>query len=193
MYKNFIHLDDEISSLNNNRLFTAINFGYHQEVEELLKNKKLGINARMIGGQTALISSIVNEYPNITEMLLQVPDINVNLPDHYGLTPLMHAVIKGNQKVVELLLAKEVDIFQQDCEHRTAFSLAIEYRRNNIYHLIESRVNEINLLNSVNHTSSSSERKRNYQEINENTIGKYTQEENKRRKTDNPSNKIIYK
>lgn len=55
-------------------------------------------------GETALIIAIESNQDNIAKILLQVPDINVNLQDGDGMTALMWASAYGNENIAKLLL-----------------------------------------------------------------------------------------
>jgi ankyrin repeat protein len=65
----------------------------------------------------------------VVQRLLAVDDIDVNLADKKGLTPLMHAVIGVSLPALELLLAKPgIEINQQNAQGNTALMIALNYR-----------------------------------------------------------------
>lgn len=58
-------------------------------------------------------------------MLLEREDVNVNMKDFHGRTPLMFAVEHGYLDMAELLLTRnDLDVNAMDSEGRTAFSMA---------------------------------------------------------------------
>lgn len=134
----------------NNTLVIASQFGYYDIVKELIVYKLVNCNARL-NGKTALISAIENGYFAIVSFLLnnQIQNTkrtgehsikilkryraNVNMVDlTTGNTPLMIAIEKGYNQIVELLLENgEIDINKENKDGFNAFQFSIMYK--NIY------------------------------------------------------------
>lgn len=91
-------------------------------------------------GKTPLMVAIINGHTDIVELLLTVPEINVNLRDNSGKTALMHAVISGRYQMVSLLLEREdVEVDIQDKNGETALIHARRGRNGNLIRLFRLR------------------------------------------------------
>lgn len=62
------------------------------------------INDRINGSSTLLHLAIFNDHLDIVKLLLSRENIDVNIPSSKGFSPIHHAIILGNEKVVELLM-----------------------------------------------------------------------------------------
>ncbi|CAK4993233.1 unnamed protein product [Aphanomyces euteiches] len=118
----------------NTRLMCACLNG-QVEMARLLVAKTRDINKRNMHRQTALDNATnpegegdASRKAEIVEMLLAQEGININITDTYGDTALMRACLKGDLKMVNLLLFKsEVhDINLSNNNNRTALSFACE-------------------------------------------------------------------
>ena len=97
------------------------------EIDELLKDPEIDVNARGAIGCTALMcaSNIGNGNAEVVEKLLQHPDVNVNAQSSNGWTALHWACNGYYTKVVEKLLEHpDIDVNIKDVEGRDASSLA---------------------------------------------------------------------
>lgn len=93
-------------------LYVAVEIDDFVDVIDLmLKNyKDIDINSQLDDGLSVLSSAIQKGNIEIVRRLLKHEDIDVNLADNYGMTPLMYA-IRGQAKLVKLLLAhKSIDV-----------------------------------------------------------------------------------
>ncbi|RMJ17772.1 hypothetical protein CDV36_002555 [Fusarium kuroshium] len=98
------HHDDTI-------LISAIIVGYTEIVAQLL-TKGADVNAASSAGGTALHEAAYQRRPEIARLLLEHPGIKPNIRSHSGYTPLMVAVRKRSEPIVELLLecSTEADV-----------------------------------------------------------------------------------
>lgn len=74
----------------------AVERGYKEIVELLLKHPGIDVNKQLNNGATALIIAAEKGRDEIVELLLNHPDINVNEPNKYGETALITAAEKGH-------------------------------------------------------------------------------------------------
>jgi ankyrin repeat protein len=97
------HINLEIRDKNGD---TALTETVAASVAELLIKAGANVNARGYGGKTALIQAAENNFVDKLEVLLNAPDIRIDLRDAKGETALMRAQIKHLNDCVRLLLAK---------------------------------------------------------------------------------------
>jgi len=77
-----------------------------------MRMEQLGVEEAI---QQALVAAISNRHFQLTEMLLQLPSININLNDNLvGLTPLCAASKAGDRKLVKMLLRRNAVIDKLD-------------------------------------------------------------------------------
>ena len=89
---------------NERRLFEAYAGGKFGKFNYLLRNVKVDINAVYSFG-TLLVNAAFDGRKKIVRELLSVPDIDVNLAQQQGATPLYLAAQEGHVAIVEMLLA----------------------------------------------------------------------------------------
>ena len=70
--------------------------------------------------------------------ILNEKDVNVNICDKYGVTPLMHAVLNRNIYILELLLKNGADTDMKNDSGKTALMYAANRDTNIIRFLVES-------------------------------------------------------
>lgn len=63
-------------------------------------------------------------------------EVNCNIKDSVGRTPLMHAVIEDHEAVAISLLAYGARIGELDCERRSALHWAVWHRRESILRIL---------------------------------------------------------
>lgn len=86
-------------------LIAAVGRGHENIVRILLRAPKIDVNVRTgHSAWTALSQAIILKRFELIEHLLQVPDIDVNISDNEGNTPLIHAAKLGREDMVKLLL-----------------------------------------------------------------------------------------
>ncbi len=117
-------------------LHTAAAKGNIKAIDRLVSEGN-DVNALDDSGQTPLIQAInLNQQGSVHSLLKS--GANVNTVDSVlGNTPLHHAILQGNSKLVALLLAYKADITLQNYEKKTSLDLARESNRENIIRLIE--------------------------------------------------------
>lgn len=76
-------------------------------------------------GAVALFNAITKDRIAMVESLLRT-NVDINVRSQDGTTPLMAAVLLGNQKMVELLINKGADVAAQNAEGKTAASIAAQ-------------------------------------------------------------------
>jgi len=65
---------------------------------------------------------------------------SIHHPDRYGVSPLMHAVVRARKSVIKYLLDQGVNIYHTTCNGNTVLHLALdEYERRRKDFLVEAR------------------------------------------------------
>jgi len=96
----------------------------NSELVKLLLAKGADVNKADSDGNTALHFATVENYLDITRLLLAAPGIQVNKVNKDGETPLIVASQAGDDEIVEALLAKGADVNKADKEGRTPLNRA---------------------------------------------------------------------
>ncbi|MCL4360981.1 ankyrin repeat domain-containing protein [Candidatus Dependentiae bacterium] len=90
---------------------------------------KIDLEATNIVGETAFTIAVKNNSPEMLKVLLLGakinPNIKINLPDHNGQTPFMHAS-KTNLKLVQLLINYITSLEEHDLQGDTALFIALK-------------------------------------------------------------------
>jgi ankyrin repeat protein len=105
----------------------------------LVARTEVAMNIRDRDGDTALACALVSDLENlsIVELLLTRADLDINLSNNFGETPLAYAAYLGYAAVVWLLLKRDdVDILAENYWGETAISVAIENGHRDIVHMI---------------------------------------------------------
>ena len=102
--------------------------GAHKRIAQHVLEKDIEVmNDQDIDGYSALHTAIYNKEPDFVKMLLEKrPDININLQDERGNTPLLLTVHRRLDDVVEHLLKCEADMDIRNRKGETALLLAIK-------------------------------------------------------------------
>lgn len=96
------------------------------EIAKLLLEHGANINYQGSYNDTALHEAIKNRHRDITEYLINIEDINLNLQNKEGKTPLHLAVLYGYSEIVRLLVEKKSSLDIQDKFGQTALHIAIQ-------------------------------------------------------------------
>ena len=76
-------------------------------VKALLAQPDLDLNKASVGdGLTALSLAVVSGDVEVVRILLERDDVNVNLADRYGRSPLWHAMESGSEMITKMLVAR---------------------------------------------------------------------------------------
>ncbi|PKX96290.1 ankyrin repeat domain-containing protein, partial [Aspergillus novofumigatus IBT 16806] len=118
-------------------------------IEELLA-AGADVNAEGWKKQTPLAWATIKGNKATTELLLSVDNLNDNIPDTDGRTPLSHAVELGLARIVQLLLDSNADINLEDKCGRTPLLWATQEGHQTLL-LLTSRA-DINLEDKLRHT-----------------------------------------
>lgn len=104
------------------------------KVEALLKDKNIDINANDSRfDANPLDVATFQGFNEIVTKLLAMPNIDVNVVNPYGYTPLMGAIEKGHSEVVEKLLEMpEIDLNFKNNGSLTALHWAVYQNKNDI-------------------------------------------------------------
>ncbi|MCL1077980.1 hypothetical protein D5R81_09015 [Parashewanella spongiae] len=109
-------------------LLIATLLGNHTIVTELLSSEAFNLSTD--DKQLALYLAIKNQQLNIIKTLVN-HQIDINLKDIHGLTPLMHAAKLGFSEIVDYLLKQEINVndLSSDQYEHSALSLALKHQQ----------------------------------------------------------------
>ena len=119
-------------------------------IQNILEFSPVNVNVQYSNGRTtALIVASANGRTEIARMLLERPEILVNLQDEDGETALMRASANVRTEIVKLLLERpEIDVNLQDEDGETALMRASNNGRTEIVKLLLERPEiDVNLEN----------------------------------------------
>jgi ankyrin repeat protein len=107
----------------------AASAGGHKTVVNMLLDAGANVNARgyYAGGRTPLLWAAEKGHKVVVDLLLRIPDVDLNARDNDGQTALSRAAENGHNAVVDLLLRiPNVDLNARDNDGQTALSRAAE-------------------------------------------------------------------
>jgi hypothetical protein len=108
-------------------LYYAIKYNYEKLVEKLINISYIGIPIIELKDKNKICPihyAIMYNNKNILELLLQ-KDININIKDGNGNTPLMYAIKNKNYKIIQYLLEnKNININSTNNDGSTALHIA---------------------------------------------------------------------
>ncbi|EAQ85039.1 hypothetical protein CHGG_09053 [Chaetomium globosum CBS 148.51] len=116
------------SWIKTNSIHEAITWGVTDNLERLLANKRVNVNAENANGATALhLAASRAGLAEVLEKLLSHPDINLNLRERSGKTPLHLAIWFGNLYAIKRLLADpRTDVNLADQDGRSPLHYAVD-------------------------------------------------------------------
>ncbi|CAG9840981.1 unnamed protein product [Diabrotica balteata] len=134
-------------------LHSAVFGGIHV-VKSLLSSNKTMINDKSKANLTALHLAAINNYDDVTDMLINNPDIQVNCETDGNFTPLHFAASLGNLRTVQVLLKhKNIDVNAKTIDNLTALHLAISSKSNDVVlELLKNDKIDVNIKSSTNVT-----------------------------------------
>jgi len=92
---------------NRSPLCYAICRGWGEMVKELVARPDLDLNESPVGGgPTALSLAVGSGDDEVVRILLERDDVDVNLADAHGRSPLWHAMESGNEVIAKILVAR---------------------------------------------------------------------------------------
>jgi ankyrin repeat protein len=106
-------------------LHDAASAGDLDRVKELLDNEKVNLNARRLGGKTALMLAAMNGHAGVVQALIDAK-ADVTAVDNEQKTALMLAAMNGHADVVRALIDAGADINAINNEQKTALIIAAE-------------------------------------------------------------------
>uniref|UniRef100_A0A6C0H0C0 Uncharacterized protein n=1 Tax=viral metagenome TaxID=1070528 RepID=A0A6C0H0C0_9ZZZZ len=146
-YELFVSYIDS-SYINKDTLFAENNNLYHllayfknnnKEFYNCLESIGTNINLQNIELYTPINYAVINENLNSVNLLKLITDINFNIPDNIGNTPLYNAVDKLNIDIVRSLLTCDIDINIPGNDNTSPFHLAIYKKKMDISKLLFNR------------------------------------------------------
>lgn len=98
-------------------------------VKEILKTAPIYINSQNNKTETTpLIFAASMRHLEIVQLLLQIPEIDVNLQDIHGMSALMKASANGDSQMVKILLERpEINVKLKNTWNFTAWDMAKPY------------------------------------------------------------------
>jgi len=82
----------------------------HTQVISILLNAGLDVNQTNNNGKNALHFAIEQDHINSVAILLNAAGVDINSQTIYGFTPLHYAALKGNEKIISILLEAGADV-----------------------------------------------------------------------------------
>ncbi|MBO7244671.1 MAG: ankyrin repeat domain-containing protein [Alphaproteobacteria bacterium] len=137
---NQIGLDDE-DEQGRSPLMNALRVNKPEIAEKLLESF-VDFEHCDLKGQSVLFYAIRSDNSYYLGRLLEKADRLVNVPDNQGVTPLMQAVLMGNQVMVEKLVHQGADLLRKNDVGEDAFHLAMTQGNTQIANLIKELVKE---------------------------------------------------
>ncbi|MEO1035627.1 MAG: ankyrin repeat domain-containing protein [Pseudomonadota bacterium] len=104
----------------------------HVAATERLLYHGADVDIRNKEGRTSLFHIARNGRPIAMARVLLDYNADANLADHFGMTPLLIAAMRGNEDVVDLLLAHGVDLEHRNSLGENALDLALQRDRQGI-------------------------------------------------------------
>ncbi len=119
-------------------IIEALQKGDIKKIQDLLKKKNPPININFKGedGIGIIHAAAVYATPEIFELLLSQPDLQIDLKDSRGNTALFWAIYTGNLNFVQKLLAKGANPNQINSTGETPLAMAKEYGQAKIVQLL---------------------------------------------------------
>jgi ankyrin repeat protein len=105
----------------------------------MLKNSLSALNATDEKGRTLIDLAVSRAAPATIEFLIQAGAVINKQEFVYGTTPLMQAVVRRREAVVEMLLKHDADIGAKNREGDTALDMASELGFNEIVQLLKNK------------------------------------------------------
>jgi ankyrin repeat protein len=146
-YELFVSYIDS-SYINKDTLFAENNNLYHllayfnnnnKEFYNCLESIGTNINLQNIELYTPINYAIINENLDSVNLLKLITDLNFNIPDNIGNTPLYNAVDRLNINIVRSLLTCDIDINVPGDDNTSPFHLAMYKKRLDIGQLLLDR------------------------------------------------------
>lgn len=122
-------VNEDINRDENKLLLLALK-KYHFDIAKLLIDAGADLDIIDIEDRTPIMYGNATEAPIALLERLILPE-TINFTDRYGMTALMHAVIKPNRECLELLIRRGADINLRDNLNRNALDLALDTRDRN--------------------------------------------------------------
>ncbi len=142
--------DIDINTTDNKYNKTALHLALELNLTEIVeliisKMKEKKLNLAYEDKNELLYIAIKKDNPNVVELLLSMPNINVNAKNEYKNTPLKEALKKGNPKIIELILSKEdLEINNEKYNINYSFKKAIEDKRLDIIEVLIEKIEKEN-------------------------------------------------
>jgi len=106
---------------------TAASLGEYEQVEQLLQDPTVDVNAKEPNGYTPLNCACWFGHVKLVKRLLSDPRVDVNLPAEIGETPLFVSVQRKHPEIIKLLLAHpRIKVNQRKNDGATAFLYAAQ-------------------------------------------------------------------
>jgi ankyrin repeat protein len=112
----------------NSSIMKAVRSKDVKSLRSFLKDK-ININAQNKDKDTALLLAVKGRQKEITDILLSVKKIDVNLQDAAGNSVLHYACKYDDRKLVEKLLQKGAMVFLKNAMNQTPINIAMQYDR----------------------------------------------------------------
>ncbi|RBR26145.1 uncharacterized protein FIESC28_01036 [Fusarium coffeatum] len=104
-------------------MMVAVEYDEVDNIKTLLQHERIDINARNLGGETALLVAVFEKSSLIADLLIN-NNANVDSQDNRGQTALMFAVDRNQCDVIDLLLENGASLCLEDCHKEDALDYA---------------------------------------------------------------------
>ncbi|XP_028133816.2 delta-latroinsectotoxin-Lt1a-like [Diabrotica virgifera virgifera] len=130
-------------------------FGGPLVLKSLMSCNETMVNRKSKANLTALHLAAINDYDDVTDMLINNSNIQVNCETEGNFTPLHFASSLGNLRTVQVLLKhKNVNVNAKTIDNLTALHLAISSKSNDVVlELLKNEKTDVNIKSSTGVTA----------------------------------------
>jgi ankyrin repeat protein len=110
------------------------------------------IDSLLIDGEPALLYLVSTDNKEMLSEVLAIEDINYDIADDEGITPLMAAIVARNTDLIHFLIDQDVDVNKVDDNENTALFKAVSVGNLEYVNLLLDENATVNLINDQEYT-----------------------------------------